>query len=92
MSHDSNQPHELDLRLKRALAHRRRLEIFGYLMQKRAGRGTGEQELADTFGMNIRLVEYHLKVLHDADLIAYVDDDQGREKAERAYVAAAKAS
>jgi DNA-binding transcriptional ArsR family regulator len=89
MPHDSNQPHKLDPRLRRALAHRPRLEIFCYLMQKRDGRGTSEQELADTFGMNIRLVEYHLKVLRDADLIVHFDEGQGHGKVERSYLAAA---
>jgi DNA-binding transcriptional ArsR family regulator len=89
MSHDSSQPHQMDPRLKRALAHRLRLEILGYLMKRRGGTGTGERELGDAFGMNIRLVEYHLKVLHDADLIAHVDDGQEQGTPERSYVAAA---
>jgi len=96
MPHDSNQPpeldpqpHYLDPRLKRALAHRPRLEIFGYLARKNDEKGTGEQELAEIFGMHIRLAEYHLKVLHDADLIAHVDDRQEKGTAERFYVATA---
>jgi len=86
MQDDNPQPQQLDPRLERALAHRPRLEIFGYLMQERGGRGTGERELAGALGLSIRLVEYHLKVLHDAGLIAHAEDERARS-----YVAAAAA-
>lgn len=96
MPHHSHRPHKLrlpfpdaDPRLRRALGHRFRLEIFGYLMQKRGGSGTDEQELAEAFDADVRLVEYHLKVLHDADLIARLDQASGEAETEPSYVAAA---
>lgn len=74
--------------LKRALEHPRRVEIFLFLADRSDGRATSEQELVEAFGMGIRLVEYHLKVLQDADLIANVADRQAVGPVAPCYVAA----
>jgi DNA-binding transcriptional ArsR family regulator len=65
----------MDAKIQMALSHPRRTEIFGHLTQRKDG--TSEDELAAHFGMGIRLVEYHLKVLHDTDLVTRLDDEQG---------------
>ncbi len=78
----------MDALLHRALAHRRRREILGYLMQKRGAEGTDEVELADSLGLTVVGVKYHLEVLGDADLIAQVDRMRGRDER---YIAAASA-
>lgn len=57
-------------------------------MSRSDGRGTSEEELVDVFGMSIRLVEYHLKVLYDADLVASVAENEP-SATERGYVATA---
>jgi len=75
----------MDAKIQMALSHPKRTEIFGRLTQRKDG--TSEGELAAEFGMGIRLVEYHLKVLHDADLIARLDDEQGSGTG-HSYVAA----
>jgi len=75
--------------VQRALSHRGRLELFTFLIDRGNGKTTSEQELAETFGMGIRLVEYHLKVLQDADLIANIADELG-VKSESCYVATAR--
>ncbi len=49
--------------------------------------GTSEGELAGEFGIGIRLVEYHLKVLHDADLITRLEDGSTPADANGSYVA-----
>jgi DNA-binding transcriptional ArsR family regulator len=77
----------LGLPLKRALEHRGRLELFIFLADRSDGKATSEQELSEAFGMGIRLVEYHLKVLEDAKLIASVADERGSEPT-RSFVAA----
>ena len=66
----------MDVQIKRALAHPRRLEIFGYLVQKMGAgeQGAGEFELAVDLGMASAKVKYHLTVLRDADLISHTDD------------------
>lgn len=69
-----------------ALSHPRRTEMFGYLIQRKDG--TSEEQLADEFGMGLPLVEYHLKVLADADLIACLEDEQAAGDAGHSYVAA----
>lgn len=90
MQDDASHLHNLDPRLRRALIHPSRREILGHLMRKPDGSATTERELAEAFGMAIPLVEYHLKVLQDAGLIAHVDDvPKGEEPAGRSYVAAA---
>lgn len=78
----------LDTPRKRALEHLPRLEVFLFLMSRSDGRGTSEEELVDVFGMSIRLVEYHLKVLYDADLVASVAENEP-SATERGYVATA---
>jgi helix-turn-helix protein len=78
----------LGLPLRRALEHPRRLEIFLFLADRSDGQATSEQELVEVFDMGIRLVEYHLKVLEDADLIANVFDEQAPEPT-HGFVAAA---
>jgi DNA-binding transcriptional ArsR family regulator len=80
---------DLEPRRKRALEHLPRLELFIFLMERTDGNGTSEQELATTLGMSIRLVEYHLKVLQDADLVANVASEQGSGTAEPSFVASA---
>jgi DNA-binding transcriptional ArsR family regulator len=76
----------MEAQIRLALSHPRRTEIFGHLI--RAKDGTSEEELAAEFGMGIRLVEYHLSVLHSADLIARLDDGQESEDTGHSYVAA----
>jgi len=75
--------------LQRALSHRPRLELLVFLMERRDGKPTSEQELAEAFGMGIPLVEYHLKVLQHANLIANVADGQTTGTAKPGYVASA---
>lgn len=77
------------LQIQRALSHCGRLELFTFLIDRGSGKTTNEQELAEAFGMGIRLVEYHLKVLRDADLVANIADDLGVES-ESCYVATAR--
>jgi hypothetical protein len=72
--------------LQRALGHRPRLELLAFLVERSDGQPTNEQELAEAFSMGIRLVEYHLKVLQHADLIANIADGQA---AGSGYVASA---
>lgn len=86
MQDESSQSPHMDARIQMALSHPKRTEIFGHLLREKDG--TSEGELADEFGMGIRLVEYHLKVLHDADLIARLDDEQEPGSTGRSYVAA----
>jgi DNA-binding transcriptional ArsR family regulator len=59
----------MDAQTQRALAHPKRAEILGYLMQKKGGRGADENDLADSLGLSTVKVKYHLAVLRDADLI-----------------------
>lgn len=75
--------------LQRALGHRPRLELLVFFMERSDGKPTSEQELAEVFDMGIRLVEYHLKVLQHADLIANVADGQTTGTAGPGYVASA---
>lgn len=97
MQDDSSRPHQFDSRLgldprtEGALLHSERREILAHLVQKREGRGTGARGLADEFGLNDPLVEYHLGVLQRADLIVRVEDERERGGAERSYVASAAA-
>jgi DNA-binding transcriptional ArsR family regulator len=85
MQEESNQSPNMDAKIQTALSHPKRAEIFGRLTQKKDG--TREEELAEEFDMGIRLVEYHLKVLHDADLIARLDERESGD-AGHSYVAA----
>ena len=79
----------MDALIRRALAHPKRTEILGYLMQSEDGEGTDEGELANSLGLAMAGVRYHLKVLHDADLIAHPDDQ--RQGTGKRYVATAPA-
>lgn len=78
----------MDALLRRALEHTRRTEILGYLMQKKGDGGTEESELADSLGLTMAEVGYHLKVLRDADLTVRVHHAPG---ADERYIAAASA-
>ncbi len=84
MQDQSNRPRQIDPRLKGAVLHPKRLEILDYLIRKR--NGVSELELGKALGLQLRQAEYHLWVLHDADLVAYVKDER-----KRSYVAAAVA-
>lgn len=79
----------MDALIRRALAHPKRTEILCYLIQHGDGEGAEETELADSLGLALAGVKYHLRVLQDADLIAHADD-QGPGTDER-YVATAPA-
>ena len=85
MKDESSQSPSMDARIQMALSHPKRTEIFGRLIGLKDG--TSEEELAEEFGMGIRLVEYHLRVLHDAALIARLDDEQEPGDAGHSYVA-----
>jgi predicted ArsR family transcriptional regulator len=61
----------MDTQTQRALAHPRRTEILGYLIQKQGEGGTDESELADSLGLTTAKAKYHLTVLCDADLISH---------------------
>jgi DNA-binding transcriptional ArsR family regulator len=78
----------MDALFRRALAHPMRTEILAYLMRERGGEGTDEVELADSLGLTIAGVKYHLGVLGDAELIVHVDHMQAAGKR---YIAAASA-
>lgn len=76
---------QADPALGQALSHPKRLEILGYLMEKKEA-GTDEEELVEALGLPSLRVGYHLSVLQGADLIAHADDlEQGR------YIASASA-
>lgn len=75
--------------LQRALGHRPRLELLVFLMERSDGKPTSEQELAEASDMGLPLVEYHLKVLEHADLIANVGDERASEADRPGYVASA---
>lgn len=80
---------QTDSALKQALSHPRRLEMLGYLAQKK-GAGTDEAELVEALGLSASRVRYHLLVLSNAGLIAHLDDQElGRSDR---FVAAASAS
>lgn len=89
MSSKRRQPDVSEVQRKRALLHLPRLELFTFLLGRGGGKTTGKQELADVFGMSIRLVEYHLLVLEDVDLIANIADELGAGL-DSCYVATAR--
>jgi DNA-binding transcriptional ArsR family regulator len=89
MSDERKQADASRPQVKRALSHLARLELFTFLIERSDGKTTDEEELAETFGMSLRLVEYHLRVLEHADLIANVADEPKGESASR-YVATAR--
>jgi DNA-binding transcriptional ArsR family regulator len=60
----------MDVRTQRVLAHPKRTEILGCLVQKE---GADAGELADSLDLATAQVEYHLTVLRDADLISPTD-------------------
>lgn len=86
MQGDGTRPHQIDPRLKSALLHPKRIELLGHLMRKPSG--MSERELCHKLGLPFPRVEYHLKVLHDADLIAQVEGQSKQRKAGRSFVAA----
>ncbi len=69
---DGQQP-EMGVEVQRALAHDGRMQIFEHLQRMRGGAAAEPGELAQAFDMGPRLVEYHLKVLQDAELVVPVD-------------------
>lgn len=75
--------------MKRALTHSGRLELFTFLIDRGDGKTTSERELAEAFGMSVRLVEYHLLVLEGTDLVANIADELG-VGSESCYVATAR--
>lgn len=77
------------LPVKRALSHSGRLELFTFLIDRGDGKTTSERELAEAFGMSVRLVEYHLLVLEDAELVSNIADELG-VGSESCYVATAR--
>ncbi len=84
---DEGKP-QTDPVLERALSHPKRLEMLGYLMQKK-GTVTDEAELVEALDLSTPRVKYHLLVLQSADLIAHVDVlEQGTTSR---YIAAASA-
>lgn len=83
---DNSQSRRMESQIRLALSHPRRTELFDYLIQHKDG--TSEEALAAEFGMSVPLVEYHLTVLSNADLIARLDDGQESTAAGHSYVAA----
>lgn len=77
----------MDERRKLALSHPRRAEILGFLAERTAGEGVGERELADAFAMSSRQVDYHLKVLQDANLVASLGSADRTDARQATYVA-----
>jgi DNA-binding transcriptional ArsR family regulator len=77
MQDENTEPPDMDRQIRRALSHLQRADIVGYLLQRKDGTGTSEPELAAALGLGIRIVEYHLKVLHGTGLTAHVDDETG---------------
>jgi DNA-binding transcriptional ArsR family regulator len=59
--------------LVRALLHPGRLEMICDLLRKKA---KTEAELVDRLDMPLALVNYHLKVLQSAGIVAYVDSPE----------------
>ena len=60
--------------LKRAVSHPKRLEMLGYLAGKKTG--IDQVELAKALGLSLPLVQYHLGVLHCADMVTPVEDSE----------------
>ncbi len=71
--------------LRQAVRHPKRLQILGYLTEKRAG--VDESGLADALGSSHLLVRYHLKILQSAGLVAHAKGPQS-SAAERYVIAA----
>jgi len=78
---------DTDTVFQRALRHRSRLIILGFL----AGRKTGydEVELADTLHESPSRLRYHLRVLQNADLVAHVNDPAHGIARPRQYIVVA---
>lgn len=74
MQDESKQP-QTDPVFERALSHPKRLEMLGYLRQKK-GTGTDEEELAEALDLSAAKVNYHLSVLYSAGLIAPVENQE----------------
>ena len=74
MQDESSRSPHMDSKIQMALSHPRRTEIFAHLIREKDG--TSEDTLAAEFGMGIRTVGYHLKVLHDAALITRLDEER----------------
>jgi hypothetical protein len=70
MRYENNQPADMGVQAKRALSHPKRMEILGYIEQRPSKAGARKTEIATALGLGGPLLEYHLKVLHEADLIA----------------------
>jgi len=71
--------------LRQAVRHPKRLQILGYLTEKRAG--VDESGLADALGSSRLLVRYHLEILQSAGLVARTKGPQP-SAAERYVVSA----
>jgi hypothetical protein len=69
---EGKQP-QVDPVLERALSHPKRLEILGYLRQKKRA-GTDEAELIEVLDLSAPRVKYHLSVLYSAGPIAPVEN------------------
>lgn len=84
---DEGKQHQTDPVLERALSHPKRLEMLGYLAQKK-GEGTDEAELVEALDLSTPRVKYHLLVLSSAGLIAHLED---QELGAAGYIATASA-
>lgn len=82
----------MDDRRKLALSHPRRIELLSFLAGRADEEGVGGHELADSFDMHIRLVEYHLRILQGADLVATVAGDGRSGLPQTAFIATSAAS
>ena len=69
---------QMDVQIKKALAHPRRTEIHSYLVQKMGvgTQGADEFEMAVALGLTRPKVRYHLTVLRDANLIAHMSNSK----------------
>jgi DNA-binding transcriptional ArsR family regulator len=83
MRNHSKQPTSDEPALRQAVRHPKRLEILGYLAEKRVG--VDETVLANALDLSLLLVKYHLRILQSADLVVSVDRDPG---ASERYIAA----
>ena len=73
--------------LKRALSHPKRVAILSLLTQGSDRKGASKEEMAEVLDAGFSLVEYHLKVLHDAELVANVDGASEKGASQARYVA-----
>lgn len=74
MQGQSKESSAQDTVVKQAISHPKRLEMLGYLAGKKTG--IDQVELAEALNLNPPLVNYHLRVLQSADLVAPVEDSE----------------